>query len=80
MAQDVYPNFSLTEFTYLFSMEYNAACSSTNFSKRNFNFMQYSFKKKIVRFKPNVPGSKIIHSLHVWQMTCSTYEHKTCKH
>ena len=45
MAQDVYPNFSLTEFTYLFSMEYNAACSSTNFSKRNFNFMQYTFKK-----------------------------------
>ena len=47
MVQDVYPNFSLTEFTYLFSMEYNAACSSTNFSKRNSNFMQYTFKKKL---------------------------------
>ena len=79
MAQDVYPNFSLTEFTYLFSMEYNAACSSTNFSKRNFNFMQYTFKKNC-QIQAIRTRSKIIHSLHVWQMTCSTYEHKTCKH
>ena len=78
MAQDVYPNFSLTEFTYLV---WSIMLHAVRLTFQNAILTLCSIvSKKIVRFKPNVPGSKIIHSLHVWQMTCSTYEHKTCKH